>query len=115
MSLSQEWAKEVRRPGQLGGSDWRAGGFVAGTAQGAQGTDRWAGPASGELVNAIVTGLLFTLKAGGTLRRCFWEVGPLQLRLCSREEQKRLSLHFKSPPQGWKQKKCLFHIETNSL
>ena len=33
MSLSQEWAKEVRRPGQLGGSDWRAGRFLAGTAQ----------------------------------------------------------------------------------
>lgn len=88
---------------------------MAGTAQGARGTDLWAGPASGELVNAIVTGLLFTLKAGGTLRRCCWEVGPLQWRLLSREEQKWLSLHFRSPPEGWKQKKRWFHIETSSL
>lgn len=83
--------------------------------KGARGTGRWTGPASGNLVNAIVTSLLFTLEAGGTLRRYCWEVGPLQLRFRSREEQKRLSLLFQSPPQGWKQKKYLFHIETNCL
>lgn len=83
--------------------------------KGARGTGRWTGPASGNLVNAIVTSLLFTLEAGGTLRRCCWEVGAAPVEAPLKGGAEAALSAFQSPPQGWKQKKYLFHIETNCL
>lgn len=79
--------------------------------KGARGTGRWTGPASSNLVNAVVTSLLFTLEAGGTLRRCCWEVRPLQLRLRSREEQKRLSLPFRVHPRAGNKRNACFILK----
>lgn len=73
MSLSGEWA--MKSGVRAARERLAAGGFVAGTAQGARGTDRWAGPASRNSAKCHCNRPLFTLKAGGTLRRCCWEVG----------------------------------------